>query len=381
MNWITGGRFAPGEVKKLIAQLADSTKRDHAAKELIKLGADSVPPLIEALQTQDLSLLLCYQQILARIPSASPALTKALVTAHPLVRGRVAEIFGISSDKSAIPVLLDVLKGEYFTVRSRAALALGSISDTRVIPDLMILLKDKEPEVRSAACIALGKFSDPSTFDEITNVLLDDVMIEVRQSAARALGDTRHPAAIPFLMEALRDSFWWFEREQAARELLIVIEMMGVGVVEPLIEALGDKEGTVRKFAAMILGNLADIRAMDELGMTLYDLHHEVSKAAAEALAKFGARAVDILIEALNHPEAGIRERAIGALGKIQDARVAPVLIEMLRDPERIVQKQAMQSLGELRDQRALPALQEIASSRVDRELAALAKQIIENMK
>ncbi len=69
----------------------------------------------------------------------------------------------------------------------------------RAIPDLLLLLKDKEPEVRIAACTALGKFSDPSTFDEITNVLLDDVMIEVRQSAARALGDTKHPAAIPFL--------------------------------------------------------------------------------------------------------------------------------------------------------------------------------------
>ena len=361
--------------------LADSTKRDIAAKKLIKLGADSVSPLIDALQTQDLSLLLCYQQILARIPSATPALTKALATAHPLVRGRVAEIFGISKDRSAIPVLLDALKGEYFTVRSRAALALGDIADERVIPDLLLLLKDKEPEVRIAACTALGKFSDPSTFDEITNVLLDDVMIEVRQSAARSLGDTKHPAAIPFLMEALRDSFWWFEREQAAKDLLASIENMGVGVVEPLIEALGDKEGTVRKFAAMVLGNLGDTRAMDQLGMTLYDLHHEVSRAAAEALTKFGAKSVDILIEALNHPEAGIREYAVSALGKIQDVRVAPILIEMLSDPERIVQIQAIRSLGELRDQRALPILQEIASNRADREMAALAKQIIENIK
>ena len=379
MNWLTGG--PQGEAKKLITQLADSAKRDVAAKELIKLGADAFPPLIEALQTQDLSLLQFYQQILTRIPSSTPALIKALATAHPLIRGRVAEIFGIIKDKSTVPALLDALKGEYFTVRSRAALALGNIGDPRTIPDLVLLLKDKEPEVRIAACTALGKFSDPSTFDEITNVLLDDVMIEVRQSAARALGDTRHPAAIPFLMEALRDSFWWFEREQAAKDLLAAIENMGVGVVEPLIEALGDKEGTVRKFAAMVLGNLGDPRAIDELGMTIYDLHHEVSKAAAEALTKFGAKSVDILIQALNHPEAGIRECAVGALGKIQDARVAPLVIEMLSDPDRNVQIQAIRSLGEMRDQRALPILQEIASDRVDREMAALAKQVIESIR
>jgi HEAT repeat protein len=381
MNWLTGGHFAQGEAKRLIAQLADSTRRDLAAKELIKLGADAVPPLINALQTQDPGLILYYQQILARISSAGPTLTKTFATANPIVRGRVADIFGISKDRSAIPVLLDALKDEYFTVRSHAALALGNIGDTSVIPFLLPLLKDNEDEVRGAACVAIAKFRDPSTFDDITNVLLDDPMIEVRQSAARALGDTKHPAAIPFLMEALRDSSWWFEREQAASDLLTAIEKMGPEVVEPLIEALGDKEGTVRKYAAIMLGRVGDPRAVEELGMALYDLHNEVGKAAAEALAKFGAPTVDIFIEALNHPEAEIRENSVAALSKIQDARVIPVLIEMLRDPARDVQKQAMQALGELRDQRAIPALQEIVSNRADRELSALAKQIIKSIK
>jgi HEAT repeat protein len=375
MSWLTGG--TQGEAKRLIAQLADATKRDNAARELIKLGADSVPSLIDALQTQDPNLILNCQHVLARISSATPALIKTLATAHPIVRGRVAEIFGISKEKSAIPALLDALRGEYFTVRSRAALALGNIGDSSVIPVLMPLLKDNEAEVRSAACVAIASFRDPSTFDDITNVLLDDTLIEVRQSAARALGETKHPAAIPFLMEALRDSSWWFEREQAAADLLTAIEKMGYAAVEPLIEALGDKEGTVRKYAARILGNLGDIRAIEELGMALYDLHHEVGEVAAEALVKFGPKAVDILIESLSHPETAIREHAVIALGKIQDARVVPVLIEMLRDPDRTVQKQAILTLGNLKDALARPALRAIVNSRTDRELASLAKQAL----
>jgi len=95
MNWLTGGM--QGEARRLITQLADSTKRDAAARELIQLGADSVPPLIDALQTQDLSLLLYYQQILARIPSATPLLIKTCSTAHPIIRARVVEILGIST--------------------------------------------------------------------------------------------------------------------------------------------------------------------------------------------------------------------------------------------------------------------------------------------
>jgi len=376
MDWLTGGKT--GEAKRLIAQLADSAKRDRAAQDLIRLGSDAAPALIEALQSQDLNLLPYYQQVLARIPSASPALIKVLSTAHPILRARAADVFAMSRDKAAVPALLDALQGEYFTVRSRAALALGKIGDRAAIPPLLNALKDREDEVRIAACLALGLFKDPSTFDDITNVLLDDTKIEVRQAAARALGHTQHPAALPYLMEALHDSYWWYEREYAAGDLLLAIEKIGALAVEPLIQALQDKEGTVRKFAATLLGKTGDSRAIEPLGMALYDLHHEVGKASAEALAKFGAPAVDVLIEALSHPEMWIRVHAVDALSKIKDGRVASALLQMLNDSEREVKKQVVRSLGELKDPRALPALQEIANNRADRELHAQAKQSID---
>jgi len=380
MIWLSGSS-KQNEAKRLIGLLADSAQRDSAAWELIALGDDAVAPLIATLQSQDANLIPLYEQILARIPSATPQLIQQLKTAHPIIRGRVAETFFFSKDKAAIPALLEALKGEYFTVRARAAMALSNTDDPRVIPYLLPLLKDQEDEVRSYACKALAKFRDPSTFDEIANVLLDDPKIEVRQIAAHALGDTQHPAAIPYMMEALRDSFWWLERDEAVGELLNAIKKLGADTVEPLIEALGDKEANVRKYAAMSLGRLGDARAVEELGMALYDLHNEVGKAAAEALVCFGAQTVDMFAEALRHPEADIRENAVCALTKIQDLRVGTLLIEMLGDPERGVRKQALTSLGELRDRRALPALQEIAANRADREMGTLAKKILETMK
>jgi len=378
MDWLIGSK--QGEAKRLIAQLADVTKRDRAAQDLLRMGGDTVPPLIEALQTKDLNLLSLYQQILARIPSATPALTKLLATAHPILRGRSAEVFAISRDRSTVPVLLEALQGEYFTVRSRAALALGKIRDTKAIEPLLHALKDKEDEVRIAACLALGLFKDPATFDDITNVLLDDLKIEVRQAAAQALGNTGHPAALPYLMEALHDSFWWYEREYAAVDLLSAIEKMGAAAVEPLIEALHDKEGTVRKFAATLLGRLGDPRAIGPLGMALYDLHHEVGKVSAESLALFGVPAVDVLVESLNHPEMWIRIHAIEALSNIKDARITPILLEMVNDPEREVKKQVIESLGNMKDSRALPALQEVVANRADRELHTFAKKALEHI-
>jgi HEAT repeat protein len=378
MDWLIGSK--QGEAKRLIAQLADLTRRERAAQDLIRLGTDAVNPLIEALQTRDGNLLLLYQQILARIPSATPLLVKALATAHPILRGRVAEVLAIRKDRAAVPALLQALQGEYFTVRSRAALALGKIGDGKAIQPLLQALKDPEDEVRIAASLALSNFKDPATFDDITNILLDDPKIEVRQAAARALGDTGHPAALPYLMEALHDSFWWYEREYAAVDLLAAIETMGTAAVPALIEALQDKEGTVRKFAATLLGALGDPRAMEPLGMTLYDLHHEVGKASAESLARFGAPALEILVEALSHPEMWIRLHALEALSAINDPRVAPILLQMLNDPEREVKKHVIVSLGSSKDPRASTALQELVANRTDRELHTLAKQALANL-
>jgi HEAT repeat protein len=378
MDWLTGGK--QGEAKRLVSQLADAAKREASARDLINLGTDAVPALLEALQTRDVNQLPIYEQILARIPSAAPSLIQTLQTAHPILRARAADIFAISKDKSAVPALLDALHGEYFTVRARAAIALGRIGDAKAKQPILKLLKDPEDEVRIAACLSLGLFKDASTFDDITNILLDDAKIEVRQAAAKALGHTGHPAALPYLMEALRDPFWWYEREVQAGDLLLAIEKMGTVAVDPLIEALKDNEGAVRKYAALLLGRIGDDRAIEPLGMALYDLHHDVGKASADALVKFGVRSFEILVEALDHPEMWIRIHSVDVLPKIVEPRVALVLLEMLKDPEREVKMHVIEAMGELKDARTLPVLQEIMAQRGDREMHALAKAAIEKI-
>jgi HEAT repeat protein len=379
MSWLTGGKSA--EAKRLVVQLADAATRDRAAQDLVRLDADAVPALLEALQTRDPNLLASYQQILARIPSASHELLKLLFTAHPILRARAADVLGLRKDKSAVPALLDALKGEFYTVRARAAIALGRIGEKQALDPLLTALKDPEDDVRIGACLGLGFFKDPSTFDDITNILLDDPKIEVRQAAAKALGNTQHPAAVAYLMEALRDPFWWYEREMQAGDLFSAIEKMGKMAVESLIEALKDNEGAVRKYAAYLLGRIGDPRAIEPLGMALYDMHHDVGKASAEALVNFGVNSFEILVEALDHPEMWIRIHSVDVLPKIKEPRVALVLLEMLKDPERDVRKRVIEAMGELKDARTLPALQEVVANRADREMHALAKDALEKMK
>jgi HEAT repeat protein len=181
-------------------------------------------------------------------------------------------------------------------------------------------------------------------------------------------------------MLALQEPFWWYEREQAAGALLEAIESLGTLAVKPLLEALTDSEGTVRRFAASLLGKIGDPRAIQPLGLALYDTHFEVGRIAAESLAKFGPPGLKILAEALHHPEAWLRQHAIAGLTLSGDKRIVPAILEMLNDPEREVQKQAIQSLGALKDERALPALQAIAIDRRDREFSSLARQALNGL-
>ena len=196
MNWLTGSKL--GDARKLVNQLKDSSKRERATADLLRLGAEAAPALIEALQTQDQNLLPLYQQVLARMGvAATPVLTHSLLNDHPLIRGRVAEVLAQTKDPKAVPALLEALRGEYYTVRGRAARALGATGDKQAIQPLLEALSDSELEVRVGALIGLGYFKEPDTFDRMADLLLEDTEIEARQAAAKALGGTKHPQAHP----------------------------------------------------------------------------------------------------------------------------------------------------------------------------------------
>ncbi|GAB4505725.1 MAG: hypothetical protein Fur0043_27220 [Anaerolineales bacterium] len=360
----------------------DASKRERAAAELLRMGAEAVPDLIEALRSPTPGLPPLAGQILLRLgASATPALIDALLNRHPEIRVQVAALLGQSPDPRAVPALMRALRSQYYTVREQAALALGNLLDPQALLALLEAMKDPEPEVRIAAVTSVGQYCDPRTFDKIADLLLEDSQLEVRQAAAKTLGKTRYVEAMPYLMLALRDSFWWYEREAAADVLLEAIETIGQPAVDYLLEALQDTEAAVRRFAARLLGRIRDPRAVEPLGMALYDIHFEVGQAAAESLAGFGEAGLRVLAEALKHPEAWLRQHAISGLTLTGDKRIVPLLMKMLNDPEREVVKQVIQSLGKFKDQRALPALQAIAIQHADRELSSLARSAIQTMK
>ena len=172
-----------------------------------------------------------------------------------------------------------------------------------------------------------------------------------------------------------------------------------------LLKSLRDPEPNARIRAAQILGDNRDPRAVEALGEALGDPDAGVRQNATIALGKIGAPALDALIAALQDPDRDVRQFAAKALGQIGDPRgiaglvialhdtqmdvrsqaafalsrigapAVDALITALQDPDANVRANAARILGQISDARALPALERVAQS--DRGTARVTGSLI----
>lgn len=137
------------------------------------------------------------------------------------------------------------------------------------------------------------------------------------------------------------------------------------GDIPGLIEALhyhgvSEKGGMNRLDAAVALGGMEDVRALEPLIMKLKeeDELHYVRTAAIQALGNLkDKRAVEPLIAALKDKDAMLPPHAAEALGKLKDKRAVEPLINMLETGSDMARFAAATSLGKLQDNRAVEPL------------------------
>jgi HEAT repeat protein/beta-lactamase regulating signal transducer with metallopeptidase domain len=130
--------------------------------------------------------------------------------------------------------------------------------------------------------------------------------------------------------------------------------------VAGLVDALGDRDPTVRLAAAQGLGELEDPRAIEALSRALRsDESVEVRRMAAWALGEIeDARAVAALSEALrSDKDDEVRRMSAWALGQIESATAVEALGAALKDSSPEVRKTAVWALGEIESPNGVPHL------------------------
>jgi len=140
----------------------------------------------------------------------------------------------------------------------------------------------------------------------------------------------------------------------AAAEALARI---GAPAVELLIETMKEKDSSVRVLAVMTLGRLRDARALEPLIQALRDEDREVRLQAVGALVGIGKPGVEPLIQTLKDKDPSVRGEAVLILKEIGDVRAVATLTEALKDEDKDVRLAATLALGKIGDARAVEPL------------------------
>ena len=155
----------------------------------------------------------------------------------------------------------------------------------------------------------------------LVNSLHNSTDPKVRQYAAYLLGKARNPRAIQPLIEALGD-FDKSVREQA----MLALSAIGKAAIEPLSAAIKEPKWETRYRAAEALGKIADEKAIKPLIQALKDNRDHVRYMAAKGLREVGdsdaTEPVIILLKDENRYVRMMAARALSAIGgkKVHDA-------------------------------------------------------------
>jgi len=161
-------------ISRLIPGLETASTRTESMNELIRIGKESVLPLID---------------VLANNPIMS--------------RTAAAQALGEIKDVRAVEPLVYALKDQDISVRLAAAIALVKFNDERAIDPLILAFQDNFDENRMAAAEALGHSGSTRALSPLAVVLENDARPEVRSAAALAIGTIGGEGATQPLRAAL----------------------------------------------------------------------------------------------------------------------------------------------------------------------------------
>lgn len=264
--------------------------------------------------------------------------------------------------KHDLAALLKLLQRDDVHVRREVIRALGDLGDRAAVPALTAILANDRPRVSEQidAAEALGKIADPAAVDAMMR--------------ANAASITREKAAIEEATAPKENRYrpgFYINQISADEYTLrthIANALSQVGTVpalaalfEMLANESGWMEGTARESISQAIARMLKRDDTAQAQFLLATLTHAAPiarKWAAYYLRNFsGAEIVKALMDvAWNEKEEfGVRQDALGTLGRIADEKNLPDLDELARSANRVITRLASDAAIEIRSRMDSP--------------------------
>jgi HEAT repeat protein len=343
----------------------------HAALLLRKMGPDSVPVLLGALN-RDESRIEQIAEALGQIgrPAVGP-LVKAIRAPESRVRRGAALALGQVRPiaPGVVQLLTPGLDSDDPGVKAAFLAAIGSLGSgaAEAVPAVRTKLKDGSREIRLQAISILARSAprDEKLVDDLGGLLGDpDVGVQrVAVESIRALGPLGRKV-LDRVMGMLTSPSP--EVRLAAAEFLGSHGQSAAAAVPALLPLLTDQTPAVRMMAARTLGTLGKAAqpALEQLASLLDDDNADIRAAAALTIGslEFEPEAIrPHLAKALRDSDAGVRKAGMGAIQKLgpPGAMFIPDLILMAEKKEDLNSVQRMLRRFERKgpDVRSVPEL------------------------
>lgn len=261
-------------------------------------------------------------------------LKNKLTSNNYYTREEAVKKLGRSHNYKSIDLLIKALQDNNERVRWTACEALTNFKDIRITKALVNSLADNNERVQYYAASALLKLD--YKFKDIYEQARINIIAR-KYDDAIALGS----AAVPTLLNVIANCSFYIESSNLAEKALCKIK--DISFVEPLLDALCDKNFHVRTAVAKTLGNIGSALSVEPLIFLLKNekvanIFPNPKYSAIDALGKIGDnRAVEPLIEQLEQlKEEMYRELIISALTKLMDTRAIKPLVDIAKKDERL---------------------------------------------
>lgn len=329
----------------------DDNLKQIAIEALVRIGKQSVDPLIRQLDNESLDVKIRAIDALGKLGNsiAISPLINALSDKNNEVKWRAAMALGQIGDDVAVGHLAKTLRDSDKYVRASAAWALGRFINVKAADHLISALQDKDPYVRRNVVQALGQIGDVRAIKHLFSFMFDPDKY-VRRGAEMSLGNFRNRQVIEAVLSVLRS-----DDGTMKRTVVKIVDQLKVekATEDLIIQALVDDNAEVRLTAARMLQRNRWLPPDDEMRCRF-----NIAMQNWEACVDMGELAINNLVDVLQSGwKTDVRCAAIMALKEIGSSRAVESIIAVLNDVNRNVREDAVDALEEIGDERGIDAL------------------------